>query len=464
MRASAVVEQAGIPTASLACEGFVEVASSAASGLGMPNLPVAMIPGHVDAQSSEELRGNLGAVTLDAVVEHLTADPPGVPVSQDLSPSAVVFRGSSEDVNRIFYEKGWSDGLPIVPPTRERIAAFLAETPYAADQVADQAADHVIGTVGPEQRQATLWNIAVNGVMANCRPEYMPLLVALVEVMIDPGYCVEQSGDSTGGEALIVVSGPVIDQLQLNAGQGALRDGYQANTAIGRFWRLYLRNVGGFRPGAGDKCTFGATWRVALAENEAEVRRIGWRTFHADRGFRSTDSVVTVGRYTGSGVVGSIYGNRPEEIIDYLADGLVRQVGWELAFAVGLAPSTARPLLVISPLVAETFARAGLSKADVQALLFERARLPAQKLERYIGAWSNLVAGRRTLNDLAALGLADPVFAESSDPQRLVPIASAPEHFLVVVSGDAMRANAIAFGSNGMHGFPTSKPVHQLQT
>ena len=151
-------------------------------------------------------------------------------------------------------------------------------------------------------------------------------------------------------------------------------------------------------------------------------------------------------------MVGSIYGRTAAEIVPYLADGLVRQMSWELAFTVGFAGGTSRPLLVLSPLVANTLAADGLDKAGLQAMLFALARLPAHKVETYIGPWCNLVPGRRSLNQLVADGLADPVYV-GDDPDRLVPIATRAEDFMVVVSGDPLRSNAMSFGHNGMHGF-----------
>ena len=110
-------------------------------------------------------------------------------------------------------------------------------------------------------------------------------------------------------------------------------------------------------------------------------------------------------------------------------------------------------------MVARTLTRAGLTKADVREGLFRHARLPAEKLETYIGPWSNLVPGRPTLADLVAAGKAAAHFAESGDPARLVPIVESPDDILLVASGDPLRSNAYAFASNGMHGFPTSRRV-----
>ena len=455
MRASAIVEKTGIPTASLICDGFIDQAAAIASGLGIAGLPVARIVGHVDGQDLDELQQNLKAVTSNAVIDCLTNPIESNLAASELTNDSIVAQGSFDDVNEAFYERHWSDGLPIVPPTAERVAAFLACT--------DDDPDRFIGALKPSGSAATVRNVAINGVMANCLPEYMPVLIAIAEALADPGYGVEHSGDTTGGEALIVLSGPIVDRLQFNCEGAALRDGYRANTSVGRFLRLFLRNVARCLPGGTDKSTFGHTWRVVLAENETAAQELGWPSFSVDAGFEPNANIVTIGRFTGSGVVGSIFGNDPEIIARYLADGLVRQAGWELVFTVGFARGLYRPLLVLSPMVAKTLARSGTTKQQLRSLLFQHARLPARKLESYIGAWSNLVSGNRSLAQLVEAGKAAPQYAESDDPERLVPIVEKPEHILMVLSGDPLRSNACVFASNGMHGFPTSKRIRLPQ-
>ncbi len=451
LRASAVAEAAGVPTSSLVCEGFLGQAATTAVGMGMGNLPVALVPGHVDGQNDNELRDNILSVTLDRVVDNLLTTPADAVVVNEPGPKDIVFEGSFEEVNRLYYENGWSDGLPVVPPTAGKVAAFLAFT--------DCDPDEVIGALPPDNRSATPWNVAVNGVMAGCRPEYMPVLLALVEAMADPGYGVEHSGNTPGAETLVIVNGPIIRDLGFNYEQGVLRDGFQANTSIGRFWRLCLRNIAGFLPHQTDKGTYGGTWRVALAENEAVLAKIDWPTIAADEGIDAGESAITVSRFTGGDVITSVYGSKAEEMLPYLADALVKQTGWQLCFTVGVAQGTYRPLLVLSPVLAETIAKSGWSKADVKQYFFEHARMPAAKFEKYIGEWTNLVPGRRTLVDLVNLGKADRIFAESSDPDRLVPIVVRPDDFMIAVAGDPLRTNAFVFAHNGMLGYSTSKRV-----
>ena len=417
----------------------------------MPNLPLAKVPGHVDVQTDDELRENVLDVTVDEVIRNLTEQPPAAQALQEPSPGEVLFQGTFEEVNRLFLENGWTDGLPVVPPTMDKIEEFLAFT--------DRQPQEVLGKMLPDNREATIWNVAVNGVMAGCRPEYMPILVALAEAMADPRYGVEHSGNTPGAETLIVLNGSLIKELNFNYEQGALRDGFQPNTSIGRFWRLYLRNVAGFLLHGNDKGTFGNTWRVVMAENEDAIRDMGWTTLGEDAGAAKGENAITISRYTGGNVIVSVFGNSADRVLPYLADSLIKHTGWELCFTVGIATGTYQPLLVLSPIIAQVLAKSGLSKQDVRQWLFENARITAEKFEKYIGEYTNFVPGQRKLSDMARLGQAPKVFGESDDPNRLVPLVCVPEDFLIAVSGDPLRTNCYLFIHNGMLGYTTPKGI-----
>ncbi len=125
----------------------------------------------------------------------------------------------------------------------------------------------------------------------------------------------------------------------------------------------------------------------------------------------------------------------------------------------GCPDGAEKPLLVLSPILAETLARAGLSKQDVKRRLFEHARIPAWKFERYIGGWTNFTPGQPTLVDLVRHGRAPAIFAESDDPNRLVPVVAKPEDIMIAVSGDPLRTNAYVFAHNGILGYPTTKTI-----
>ncbi len=416
----------------------------------MPNIPVALVPGHVGTQSKAELRRNILDTTTEQVISNLTSAP--ATANEEPEPGArdIIFRGGFEAVNRFFCEKELSDGLPIFPPTQERIEAFLRFT--------DRDPDEVLGVILPDSRAATIWSIAVNAVMAGCRPEYMPILVALVEAMVDPDYGVEHSGNTPGADTLITLNGPIIKQLGFNYTQGALRDGFQPNTSVGRFWRLYLRNVAGFLLHKTDKATYGNTWRVVLAENEDALKSIGWEPNSVEMGFSAGDNTVTIARYSGGGSFSSVSGSTPEQMLPYLADSVKKYHTWQLIFTTSHGGGALRPLLVITPLIAQTIAKAGWSKADVKQYLFEHVRLPAWEFERYLHEWT--IRGNWNLKEEVRLWGIPPQFYESDDPNRLVPIVWDAEDFMITVTGDPLRNNSYVFAHNGFLGYPVAKKIN----
>ncbi|MBI4330222.1 MAG: hypothetical protein HY673_02940, partial [Chloroflexi bacterium] len=359
MRASAIVEKSGIPTVSLVGDGFVSTGQLAASGLGMPNLPMSAYPGHINVHSAAKRQENVATVVVDQVVKGLTVQPEEPKAKAPAEPQLrdVVFRGTLEEVNRVFYENEWSDGLPIIPPTLDIVQRFL--------RCSVRSAADVIGVLLPDKREATVWNVAVNGVMSGCRPEYMPVLVALVEAMCDPRFGQEHLGCTPGPEVLITINGPIIKDLDFNYEQGALRVGFQANTSIGRFWRLYLRNVAGFLPHKSDKATFGGTWRVVLAENEDAVARIGWEPMSVDQGFKAGDNVITVTSCPSTDSVASVGDSEATDPLGRARDILDRLAARLVDLNVYTAGNR-RPQILISPCIAEVIAKGGFSKQGMK--------------------------------------------------------------------------------------------------
>ncbi|MEM9656507.1 MAG: UGSC family (seleno)protein [Actinomycetota bacterium] len=488
MRASIAAETAGVPSVSIVCPGFEGQATATARGHGFDDLALAVTAGHVDAVSTEQLIEDFIAITVDQVIGGLVpggrvtgglvpgglvpsgratggramageadiAPPDASEVGADAvaaEPAArdIVATGSIDEINRIFVERGWSDGLPIVPPTVERIERFLA--PLGHDPW------RRIGIAKSSGRDMTVWSVVVNAVMAGCRPDDLPVLLAAAEILADPAYGMEHSGNTTGADALMILNGPIITDGGFNHGPGALREGSPPNTRIGRWLRLYLRNVGGFTADQHDTATFGNRARGVLAEDEAALAEIGWEPLAADFGFAAGQDVLTMARMNSGLIIGSVFGSSPDELLPYLGDGLARVSGWDLTHNYGLGNGQFRPLLVLSPVLARIFAAAGWSKDEVKAGLFRHARIPAWRYEHLIGRWSNLTAGRRTLVDLVAEGGLPDAFARSADPDRLVPVVVDPSRFLIAVAGDPNRTNAYAFSNDGPHGDYTASAI-----
>ncbi len=442
-------EEAGFPSVTLVSDGFLGQAKAITRALRFSSLPVARLVGHPGAQSEEDLKRNIREVTFAQVVNGLTEGGEDVGAEEaEPNPKSVVFTGTLEEVNDYFLQREWSEGLPIIPPTLGRIERFLAHTRRPADEV-------VATLTLPENRAVTVWSIAVNGVMAGCRPEYMPILIALIEAMGDPNYGLEHSGNTPGADTLIILNGPIIRELGFNYTQGVMRDGFQPNTSVGRFWRLALRNLAGFLPGRMDKATYGNTWRVAVAENEEVLARIGWPSVGVDMGFAPGDNTVTISRMTGGDPAVGVTGGTPEELMPFIADSVRRMVNWQIAFT--MEKGTLRPMVFLSPVLAETIAAAGWSKQRVKEYLFQHARQPAWEIERLRAEWKRMYGW--SLADDVKNGVLPALYAESDDPNRLVPVVWEPDHFMIGVTGDPLRTNAYVFAHNGVLGFPVTKKI-----
>ena len=455
MRAAIAAESAGIPSVSIVCEGFAGQALATGRGYGFDGLVLAQTIGHVDAQSTDEMVANFVVATVDQVIGGLTGadDRDATVAGENIEHGAldITASGSVDQINTNFRERGWTDGNPIIPPTKDRVEAFLAASGHDPWKV--------LGVAPSSGRDVTVWSIGVNAVMAGCTPEHLPILMAIAEVLLDPDYGSEHSGNTTGADALIVLSGPAGEALGFNHGAGALREGAFANTSVGRWLRLYLRNVFGFTTDALDKATFGNSTRVVLAEDHAALLDMGWSTLGEDLGATQGCNAVSVARMNSGTIIGSVFGSTPEEIAPYLGNGIARTAAWDLTHVYGLGHDQFSPLLILSPILARTFAEAGMSKGDVQEMLFEHARIPANIFESMIGEWSNLTAGRRTLVDLVAEGTLPAVFAASNDPTRMVPVVTKPERLLIAVAGDPNRTNAYALSNDGPHGWWTTKEI-----
>ncbi|MFH1382660.1 MAG: hypothetical protein ABIH70_07180 [Chloroflexota bacterium] len=403
---------------------------------------MSIYPGHVDFHPTEIMKKNVVKAIVPEVIKSLTTQPKEAAVSAEPEPGSVVFKGTMEEVNRYFYEQEWSEGIPIIPPTVEKVEEFLKYTTRPADQV--------LAVLLPDKREATARNIAVNGVMAGCRPEYMPVLVAMVEALADPRFGHEHMGHTPGTEVLITLNGTIIKDLGFNYEQGALRVGFQANTSIGRFWRLYLRNVAGFLPHKTDKATFGGTWRVILAENEDAVAKMGWEPMSVDQGFKTGDNVVTISSCTSTDSLYSVGGDTAEKILDTIA-ARVTDIQLHLFSLSMLGQSSVRPQILLSPCLAEGIAGRGYSKAKAKQYLYEHALFAAKRFE--------LMFRRRTLHDAVKEGKLPKQYGRSADPERLLPIVWSPDDFMITVSGDPDRDNCVLCAQNGFIGYPVSKKI-----
>jgi hypothetical protein len=272
----------------LANPGFVADAHSAASSKGVPGIRV--LPLNVACESTvvEDIEAGTAAAIpgiVEMLTNPLTAEEKS-PKQLAAKPPKIIFRGNYEQVNRYFYKNGWTDGLPIVPPTEKAVAEMMTGTDLPSNQV--------VAKVIPRLGKATVEKIAVNAVMAGALPTHMPVLIATVQALADPKTRFDTFEVSTGSWApFLAVNGPIRQDIHLNYSSGALSPGDIANAAIGRAIGLIVKNIGGARKGVEDMGVIGnpAKYSLVLAESEEESP---WDPLHVERGFKQEDNTVTM--------------------------------------------------------------------------------------------------------------------------------------------------------------------------
>jgi hypothetical protein len=258
-----------------------------------------------------------------------------------------------------YFERGFTDGLPVVPPTEESIAGMLAAGSLRGDEVLGEIAGR--NTVVPADK------VAINAVMAGCRPEYMPVVVAAVRALCHPHFAYHGPASSTGGSAIaIIVNGPIAARLGVNAGNNAFGQGTRANATIGRAVRLAMMNVMNTRPGLLDRATLGNPGKYAFcfAENEEDHP---WEPLHVERGLRADQSAVTIYASNSLYQIYNQLASTPEPLLLCFADALSN-------LGVPNMKGFNQALLVFAGEHCEVFRKSGWRKADVRAFLIAHAR------------------------------------------------------------------------------------------
>ncbi len=337
----------------LANPGFVRDAHSAASGKGVPTIRIlplnvaceSTVAADIEAGTADEMPSIVEALTKPLTDEEKSPKPPPAKVSK------IAFKGSYEDVNRFFYRNGWTDGLPIVPPTEKAVAEMMTGT--------DLPADHVVAKVIPRLGKATVEKIAINAVMAGALPTHMPVLIAAVQALADQRTRFDTFEVSTGSWApFFAINGPIRDEIHVNYSSGSLSPGDIANAAIGRAVGLIVKNIGGARKGVEDMGVIGNPAKYALVIGEAEEGS-PWEPLHVERGFKKEENTLTV----------------------FFPNSYVQAVPRETS-AEGIAQSLANmepysmTCLIVIPSHAKMLADAGWTKKKLKEFIFENANVP----------------------------------------------------------------------------------------
>jgi thiol-disulfide isomerase/thioredoxin len=273
--------------------------------------------------------------------------------------------GDYDDPIEVCFERGWSDGLPVVPPTDVRVMRMLQGTTRKPDEV--------LGAIPPNLAECTVEKAAINAVMAGCKPEYLPVVLAAVEAALEPEFTLHGVLATTYFSGpIIVVNGPVAKRIGMNSGINALGQGNRANATIGRALQLIVRNVGGGRPGEADRATFGnpGKYTFCFAEDESDA---GWEPLSVSRGFARGKSTVTL--FQGEGVQGFVdqKSRSPEDLARSLGLGLCAMGHPKLA-------QMQRAILVLSPEHYAIFAEGGWDRKRIEAAILAATVRPGKDL------------------------------------------------------------------------------------
>jgi hypothetical protein len=355
------IEGKGKPTATYVFEHFANDAMSAASSKGMPVIRI--VPETIVSECTvrEEIEPAIKAVFENVVTmltRPLTTEEKSPKRKEPENPARFIFQGTLAEVNRFFYQRGWTDGLPIIPPTEEAVAEMITGT--------DLPADHLIEKLEPRLGKATIERIAINAVMAGCLPSYMPLLIAGVQALANPS--AGMMAASTGSwSPFWLVNGPIRNDLNINSTYGAASPGSIANASFGRAMGLITKNIRGIRRQIEDMGVLGnpGKYSFVTAENEENSP---WEPLHVERGFKKEDSTVTLS-----------FPQSYQQAIPFSTDAkglLATVVGSIVPARFGLFG------LILTPSNAQSLAKSGWSKQAIKDYIIKNARVPDEYYSR----------------------------------------------------------------------------------
>jgi hypothetical protein len=356
------IEKAGKPTVTFVFEHFINDAMSAASSKGMP--VVRVVPETVVSESTvvADIEKAITAVFDDAVAaltKPLTDDERSPSPREPEKYARIVFKGSLEEVNRFFYRRGWTDGLPVIPPTEEAVAEMLTGT--------DLPADRIIAELEPRRGKATVEKIAVNAVMSGCLPTYMPLLISGVECLADNPVSGMMAASTGSFSPFWLINGPIARDINARATYGATSPGDIANAAIGRALGLITKNIRGIRKQIEDMGVLGNPGKYSwvTAENEEFSP---FEPQHVERGLKREDSAITL-TFPQSFQQMMPFGTDAEGI-------LATVIGNIMPARMG------QFILLLTPTHAKTLADAGWTKKALKEYIVKNSIVPEGYFER----------------------------------------------------------------------------------
>ncbi len=414
----------GIPTVTIATTEFIGLSKDTALGRGVADMAFVVVQHPIGGITVEQVRAKADAVFKDTFyaatkwkpVAKLTPPKPIYPAER------IELTSSIEDMSRMFLAKGWSDGLPIIPPTEESVKWMLTGT--------DRSPDEIVAMVEPSGRKATVEKIAINAVMAGCRPEYMPVLIAAVEAITNPDFNLKGTKTTTGMDTImLVINGPIRKQLDINSGSGAFGPGWRANATMGRAVQLIVRNIGQSIPGVTDMSIVGnqADYTFLFGENEEQNP---WEPLHVELGYKREDNTVTAFTSRGPCHISNVSARNGEEMLMGIAAEMAGRQSWVTT----PGPLSNEMMLMLCPENAAAIAKAGYSKDAIRKYLYKNSRLP-------IHMWRG--SGQKTrLTDIDW---------DTVSPEFMVPTVEKPEKYFIMVVGGAGPHSAYSDGAKGKH-------------
>jgi hypothetical protein len=356
-----------VPAITICSDQFIVLGRKQLKALNCEGHPIAVVPHPFGLRTREEIRaiaercvGDLARIALDPKAGGAGNKPAGT-----LPRAArIEVPDDAEDFDRFCIERKWSDGLPLRPPTLERVERLIAAS--------GRAPEEVIATVQPGFGAATVEGIAINAAMAGCRPETMRTLIAAVQAFTDRKFNLQGIQATTNpATAMILVNGPVAREIGVNSQLNCLGQGSWANATLGRALRLIMQNIGGALPAEMDRATQGqpGKYTFCCAENEADSP---WEPLHVERGFDKDDSTVTV-----IGAAGTVNFNShakdAADLLKVIADSICFPTNNDYYFG-------GEPWLLLGPEHAHIIAREGLTKRDAKSKLWEMSKLHVDRL------------------------------------------------------------------------------------
>ncbi len=421
------IEKRGLPTAAWIDAGFDEDARMTVKVFGAKGLALGVLAGPSAQLSPERVREQV-AGTIERIIDGLTKPVAAFEAKKVLPGGVLTIQGddllnAAEKMNRQFLSEGWSDGFPLVPPTPQAVKQMLEGTRLHRAEV--------IAVLEPGFGIATVEKIAINAVMAGCRPEHMPLLITVVRCISEPRMTLRRNTMSTGANGpFILVNGPIAKKLNINSKCSALDpgSGSYANIVIGRALSLMILNIAHGYPGAGSMSTIGSplNYSLCVAENEEDSP---WEPYHVEKGFDRDTSTVTIMFVRGGTTYGDLTSNTAESIargqawvasrpMNTAALWLTGREGEQLSGRQGT-----RKLFLVCPAHASVLANDGWDKKKLQQYLYGHVKLPFEVL--MFGKEPSLV--RKEHPQLVTL------LAEH--PEVPLPLVTAPDAFEIAVVG-----------------------------